>query len=91
MWGIIEEQLTGKIDKLSGNVSHGGEELRKVLEEQNQPILILIDELLHYVNRADGIKVEQSTLAKQTIGFIQELSEAVSGLSQVCVVVLVSV
>lgn len=87
LWGMIEEQLTGKIDKLAGNVSHGGEALRKILEEQNQPILILIDELLHYVSRADGIKVEQSTLAKQTIGFIQELSEAVSGLSQVCVVV----
>jgi hypothetical protein len=87
MWGIIEEQLTGKIDKLKGNVSHGGEALRKILKEQNQPILILIDELLHYVYRADGIKVEQSTLAKQTIGFIQELSEAVSSLPNVCVVV----
>ena len=87
LWGMIEEQLTGKIDKLSGNVSHGGEALRQVLEKQNQPVLILIDELLHYVNRADGIKVEQSTLAQQTIGFVQELSEAVSGLKQVCVVV----
>ena len=87
LWGMIEEQLTGKIDKLVGNVSHGGEALREVLKTQNQPVLILIDELLHYVNRADGIKVEQSTLAKQTIAFVQELSEAVSGLSQVCVVV----
>ena len=87
MWGMIEEQLTGKIDKLKGNVSHGGEALRKILEAQNQPVLILIDELLHYVYRADGIKVEQSTLAKQTIGFIQELSEAVISLPQVCVVI----
>ena len=87
LWGMIEEQLTGKIDKLTGNVSHGGEALRKVLETQDQPVLILIDELLHYVNRADGVKVEQSTLAQQTIAFVQELSEAVSGLSQVCVVV----
>lgn len=87
MWGMIEEQLTGKIDKLKGNVSHGGEALRKILEAQNQPILILIDELLHYVYNADGVKVEQSTLAKQTIGFIQQLSEAVSSLPNVCVVV----
>ena len=87
MWGMIEEQLTGKIDKLKGNVSHGGEALREILETQNQPILILIDELLHYVYNADGIKVEQSTLAKQTIGFIQQLSEAVSSLPNVCVVV----
>ncbi len=87
IWGMIEEQLTGKIDKLEGKVSHGGEELRKILEAQNQPILILIDELLHHVYKADGIIVGQSTLAKQTIGFIQELSEAVSSLPNVCVIV----
>ena len=89
LWGMIEEQLTGKIDKLAGNVSHGGEALRKVLETQNKPVLILIDELLQYVSKADGIKVEQSTLAKQTIGFVQELSEAVSSFSNVCVIVTV--
>lgn len=87
MWGMIEEQLTGKIEKLTGNVSHGGEALRSVLESYNQPILILIDELFHYIIRADGVEVKQSTLAKQTIGFIQELSEAVSSLPNVCVVV----
>ena len=87
VWGLIEEQLTGKVEKLAGNVSHGGQALRDVLETQSQPILILIDELLHYVNRADGVKVEQSTLATQTIGFVQELSEAVSSLPNVCVVV----
>ena len=87
MWGMIEEQLTGKIEKLQGNVSHGGEALRRVLETQNQPILILIDELLHYIIGADGVPVHESTLAKQTIRFIQELSEAVSSLPNVCVVV----
>ena len=87
LWGMIEKQLTGKIDKLTGNVSHGGEALRDILQTQNQPILILIDELFQYITKADGIKVEQSTLAKQTIGFVQELSEAVGTFSQVCVVV----
>lgn len=87
LWGLIEEQLTGKIDRLTGQVPHGGEELRKVLEDQNRPILILIDELLQYVTRADGIKVNQTTLATQTIAFIQELSEAVSTLPNICVVV----
>ena len=86
MWGEIERQLTGKIEKLSGNVSHGATTLRNVLKE-HQPILILIDELLHYVNRADGVKVEKSTLGEQTIAFIQELGEAITGLKNVCVVV----
>ncbi|KEQ56705.1 ATPase AAA protein [Marine Group I thaumarchaeote SCGC AAA799-B03] len=87
LWGMIEEQLTGKITNLTGNVSHGGEELRKVFETQNQPILILIDELLRYIEKADGVKVENSTLATQTINFIQELSEAVSSFPNICVVV----
>lgn len=86
IWGEIERQLTGKIDKLSGKVSHGATLLKEVIG-QNQPLLILIDELLHYVIRADGIKVEKSTLAEQTIAFIQELGEAVMGLENVCVVV----
>ena len=86
IWGIIEEQLTGKVNKLSGRVSHGAIALKEVLKD-HQPILILIDELLHYVVRADGIKVEKSTLAEQTIAFIQELGETVMGLDNVCVLV----
>ena len=86
IWGEIERQLTGKVDKLSGRVSHGATLLKEVIGK-NQPLLILIDELLHYVDRADGIKVEKSTLAEQTIAFIQELGEAITGLENVCVVV----
>ena len=86
IWGMIEEQLTGKIEKLSGNVSHGASVLKQVFEP-HQPILILIDELLHYIVRADGVKVEKTTLAEQTIAFIQELGDAVSSLPNICVVV----
>ena len=86
MWGMIEEQLEGEIKNLSGNVSHGGEALRKVLEK-HQPVLILIDELLHYVVRASGINVGKTTLGAETIAFVQELSEAVSSIPNVCVVV----
>ncbi len=87
LWGMIEEQLTGKIDRLKGQVPRGGEALRNVLEEQEKPILILIDELLQYVTRAEAVKVNDTTLASLTIAFVQELSEAVSSLDNVCVVV----
>ena len=86
IWGEIERQLTGKVDKLSGNVSRGATAIKSVLKD-NQPILLLIDELLHYVYRADGVKVEKTTLGEQTVAFIQELGEAVMGLENVCVVV----
>lgn len=85
LWGEIEKQLTGKIDKLSGNVSRGATAIRDILRN-HQPVLILIDELLEYVHRADGIKVEKTTLGEQTVAFIQELGEAVTSLENACVV-----
>ena len=86
-WGMIEEQLTGRVDKLEGQVPRGGEVLRKVLANQGTPILVLIDELLQYIIRADGVKIHDTTLATQTIAFMQELSEVASSLPNVCVVV----
>lgn len=88
LWGLIEEQLYGKVDRMSGRVPRGGEVLRTVLEAQKTPILILIDELLEYITRAAELdRVKKSNLAMMTIAFIQELSEAVSSLRNVCVVV----
>ena len=86
-WGMIEEQLTGRVDKLEGLVPRGGEALRGVLKGQDAPVLILIDELLQYVTRADGVRINDTTLATQTIAFMQELSETAGSLPNVCVVV----
>lgn len=86
LWGFIEKQLTGKITDFSGWVSPGKESLRKLLSD-NQPVIILMDEALEYVTKAAGVKVEASTLATQTIAFMQELTEAVSALEKVCLVV----
>ena len=88
LWGLIEEQLTGKIDRLGGMVPRGGEALRVVLENQDRPILILMDELFQYIVRADGVSVnDTTTLATQTIAFMHELSEVAGSLPNVCVVV----
>jgi len=85
VWGMIEKQLDGKIEKLSGNIAPGRDALREVLEK-HQSVLILVDELLQYVIKAAGVEVKDTTLAAQTIAFIQELSEVASTLNQVCVV-----
>lgn len=88
LWGVIEEQLTGKIELMEGRVSRGGEVLRSVLKAQETPILILIDELLQYITRAAEMDRESnSNLAKMTIAFMQELSEVAVGLRNVCVVI----
>ncbi|MCW4015124.1 MAG: DUF499 domain-containing protein, partial [Candidatus Bathyarchaeota archaeon] len=86
IWGEIEKQLTGSINKFSGMVSPGKEAIRQLFEN-NQPMLILIDELLQYITKASGIKVEQSTLAAQTTAFMQELAEIPGTLSKTCLIV----
>ena len=86
IWGEIEKQLTGSITKFGGMVSPGKEAFRQLLET-NQPLLILIDELLQYVTKAAGTKVEESTLASQTIAFMQELVEIPGTLEKTCLIV----
>ena len=84
-WGEIEKQLEGKIDKLDGQIPHGGDELKQVLEK-HEPLLILIDEAMHYVDNAKAVKVGGDTLADLTVNWFTELSTAVSGLKNTCVV-----
>lgn len=86
IWGEIEKQLTGSINKFASLVTPGKEAFRRLLEN-NQPLLILIDELLEYVTKVAGTKVEQSTLASQTIAFMQELLEIPGTLQKTCVIV----
>ena len=45
LWGEIERQLTGKNERLLGNIAPGKEAIRKLLSEK-QPVLILMDEVL---------------------------------------------
>ncbi|MFN3739978.1 MAG: DUF499 domain-containing protein [Thermodesulfovibrionales bacterium] len=86
LWGVIEKELNGKIERLTGNVAPGKEEIRKILSEK-QPVLILMDEVLEYVTKAAGVKVQMSTLAAQTIAFMQELTETLGVLERACLVV----
>lgn len=86
LWGLMEKQLTGKIERFERQVAPGKEAIRELLHE-NQPVLILMDEVLEYVTKAAGVKIAESTLAAQTIAFMQELSETAGTLENVCLVV----
>ncbi len=86
LWGAIEKQLTGNLSQLSGDVSPGREKLRTLLK-QHQPVLILMDEVLEYTTKAAGVHVGDTSLAAQTIAFMQELTEVAGTLDRVCVVV----
>lgn len=86
LWGSIEKQLTGSISKMSENTAPGKDTLKSVIEG-NAPVLILMDELLEYVTKAAGVTVGDSTLAAQTLAFIQELTELAGNIKGLCVVV----
>ncbi len=81
LWEEMELQVTGKIISLKGMVAPGREKIYALLA-QNQPILILIDELLEYITKASGVKVGDSNLASQTLAFIQELTMTIKTLPQ---------
>ncbi|NQE46165.1 hypothetical protein C5S31_09110 [ANME-1 cluster archaeon GoMg2] len=81
LWEEIELQLTGKVEKLKGRTSPGGETLRELFAP-HQPLLILMDEILEYVIAASGIKVEDSTLASQVLTFVRRLTDTVRTLDK---------
>mgnify|MGYP000887006337 CR=1 FL=1 len=87
LWGLIEQQLTGKCEQFSQMTSPGRSEKFRDLIVNQGPVLMLFDELLEYVTKAAGVKVADSTLAHQSISFIQELTELVGTLSNVVLVV----
>jgi hypothetical protein len=81
LWGELAVQLGGKelYEKVQAN-----DEARRVPQglfvdilRQASPCLILIDELADYCVGAAAVPVGETTLADQTISFIQQLTEAV--------------
>lgn len=85
-WGLLAEQLTGSRDGFTGPAAPGREALRALLAA-HEPLLILMDEVLEYASKAATVKVGESTLATQTIAFLQELTEAVATLERTCLVI----
>ncbi|MDX8340543.1 DUF499 domain-containing protein [Draconibacterium sp. IB214405] len=92
IWGELAWQLGGKeaYEIVRPNDENRtcplGSLFKKVLEISS-PSLILVDELAHYCVAASGVAVGQTTLADQTIGFVQELTQSVSSTNN-CVAVV---
>lgn len=83
LWGEIAYQLGGKaayeMVRVNDEKGVAPKGLFKGVLEQCKPALILIDELADYCVSASAVKVEASNLSDQTVSFMQELTEAVSG------------
>jgi Protein of unknown function (DUF499) len=90
LWGELAYQLGGEkaYEIIAANDENrtAPKGLFKKVLALTAPALILIDELADYCVSASGVTVGASTLADQTISFVQELSEAISGQNN-CVLV----
>jgi hypothetical protein len=86
LWGLLAEQLNGSRAGFEGFSAPGREALRALLAA-HQPLLILMDEVLEYVVKAAAETVGQSTLAAQTLAFLQELTEAAAIQERVSLVI----
>jgi hypothetical protein len=88
-WGELAEQL-GCYDIVEEHdkkrVSPGKKRINEILKTSG-PTLILIDELLEYIVKANRAEKTEKIAQGQTLAFIQELSEAVA-VSPNCVLVL---
>lgn len=87
LWGMLEKQLTAKAERFNGMVSPGATDEFRAMLVNAGPTLILMDEVLEYLTKAAGVTVGGSTLADQTIAFMQELTETISSLEHIVLVV----
>jgi len=88
LWAELERQLRGENREFTNETSPGTEKLKRLLQETS-PVLILMDEVLVYGQKAAGVIVGDSTLSEQIGPFIQELTEVVSSLREVSLVVTI--
>lgn len=83
MWGWLAHQLGPKAYKVvqqhdMDRVSPAGDEIKAMLEAGDKPVLLLLDEVLKYMERAAAVGVKDSTLQRQAKDFIHNLTVEVA-------------
>jgi len=88
-WGEIADQL-GQYQIVKEHdrkrVAPGKELLRKILEISG-PTLILVDEILEYIVKANRAEKAEKITHGQTLAFLQELTEVVGASKNCCLVI----
>ncbi len=74
---LLKSSLQVRFRRFKDNVAPGSESFKELLEA-HQPLVILMDEVLQYVTRAAGVKVEGSNLGAQSIAFMKALTEVIT-------------
>lgn len=92
LWGEMAYRLGGAetfamlADEDARLVSPGEDKLRQVLASVG-PSLILLDETLHYVDKASNIAAGNEDLAKQTVAFLRELTAVIDSVGDSMLIV----
>lgn len=88
-WGEIARQL-GQYELIKQHdkkrITPGKEKLRHILDASG-PTLILMDEILEYIVKANRAEKEDNITHGQTLAFLQEISEVVASSKDCCLVI----
>jgi len=87
LWGALAAHLDCYeiMDKQEKTlIAPGGEEVKKMLDKQ--PTLILLDEVLRYVERALGITVGETNLGRLSLEFLQTLTTEVASSTNAAII-----
>jgi len=88
-WGEIASQL-GQYETIKEQdkrrIAPGKEKLRQVLEASG-PTLILMDEILEYIVKANRAEKIERITQGQTLAFLQEISEVIASSKNCCLVI----
>jgi hypothetical protein len=87
LWGFLAYQLDSYDlikEQDQKRVAPGGELIKKILSDR--PMLIILDEVSRYLERAMAEKVGDSTLYRQAMEFLQTLTTEVAGSKYACMV-----
>ncbi len=88
-WGEIASQL-GQFEIIKEHdqkrIAPGKEKFRQVLEASG-PTLILIDEILEYIVKANRAEKVEKITQGQTLAFLQEISELIASSKDCCLVI----
>lgn len=90
LWGELAYQLGGKAAyelvraQDEGRSAPGKAVLHQVIG--SDPALILLDEILVYVEKANSISIGDSTYGRQVLIFLQTLTEAVRGMERAAMI-----
>ena len=86
LWGAMEAQLTGENQLFQGHRAPGSAKISELFDQVGKPIVLLMDEVLNYLTAATAVDVGRSTLAKQALRFVHNLTESVSASNNVTLI-----